>query len=171
MGRKADDAKVYWSKNGRVGSQARVIASAQSPDPDQVYWVDATANEPSVIDGGRKALSMTWWILKKTGTILFKLRRFLLSIPVLLVALRLAADAMHRLPQTVYFGAAGVDAEENLLINSYHVSKEFAVYVPLGLTFFCLMMMFFSKKVVYPWVISIMTLLIPIAIMLANSFA
>ena len=109
--------------------------------------------------------------MKKTGNILFKLRRFLLSIPVLLVAFRLAAEAMHRLPQTVYFGAAGVDADKNLLINSYHVSKEFAVYVPLGLTFFCLAMMFVSKKVVYPWVISVMTLLIPIAVMLANSFS
>lgn len=171
MGRKADNAKVYWSKNGRIGAQARVIASTQSPDPEQVYWVDAASEDLPVLDGGRKALSMSWGILKKTWNILFKLRRILLSIPVLLVALRLAADAMHRLPQTVYFGAAGVDADKNLLINSYHVSKEFAVYVPLGLTLFCLAMMFFSKKVVYPWVISIMTLLIPVSIMLANSFS
>ena len=171
MGRKAEDAKVSWSKNGRVGPQAKVIASTQSPDPDQVFWVDDVSSDPPVLGGGRKALSLTWRVLKKTGRILFKLRRILLSIPVLMVALRLAAEGMQTLPQTVYFGAAGVDEAKNLLINSYHVSKEFAVYTPLGLTCFCLFMMFFSKKVVYPWVISIMTLIIPVAIMFANSFS
>ena len=171
MGRKVDDANVYWSKSGRVGPQAKVIASTQSPDAEQVFWVDAPSSDPAVLDGGRKALSLTWQILKKTGRLLFKFRRFLLSIPVLMVALRLAAEGMQTLPQTVYFGAAGVDEAENLIISSYHVSREFAVYIPLGLTCFCLAMMFFSKKVVYPWVISIMTLLIPVAVMFANSFS
>jgi hypothetical protein len=50
------------------------------------------------------------------------------------------------------------------------ISREMAVYGPLGLTGGCLLMMFFSRKVIYPWLISVFTLVLPLFIQLLNFF-
>jgi len=45
-----------------------------------------------------------------------------------------------------------------------------AVMGPLALTALCLVMVFCSKRVVYPWLISIFSLVIPIVIWITNVF-
>lgn len=103
-------------------------------------------------------------VLKGIGIWIFRLRGFFMAIPVVLAALSLAARNMARLPEEV-----GI----NLLPNGeyqYLVSRGLAVMAPLVVTAGCLVMMFLSRRTVYPWIISIFTLVLPILIWFTNVF-
>lgn len=95
---------------------------------------------------------------------IFNLRGFFMAIPVALAALYLAAQNMARLPEEV-----GI----NLLATGeyqYLISRELAVLVPLVVTGGCLLMMWLSRRTIYPWIISIFTLVLPILIYITNVF-
>jgi len=95
---------------------------------------------------------------------IFNLRGFFMAIPVALAALYLAVQNMARLPEEV-----GI----NLLANGeyqYLISRELAVLVPLLVTAACLLMMWLSRRTIYPWIISIFTLVLPILIWITNVF-
>ena len=110
--------------------------------------------------------------LKDIGTVLrltfrwaYKLRSLVLSIPVAVVALALAVRNLAQLPAQVGF---------NLLSNGQYqfvVSKGIAVCLPVAITAVCLCMMFLSKKVLYPWLISVFSLALPLVLWLSNVFA
>ena len=94
----------------------------------------------------------------------FNLRGILMAVPVALVALRLAAWNMVKLPEEV-----GI----NLLATGeyqYLVSRGLAVIVPLLVTAACLLMMLFSRRTIYPWIISIFSLVLPLLIWVTNVF-
>lgn len=95
---------------------------------------------------------------------LYKLRSILLSIPVVLAAVMLAIRNMRVLPETV-----GI----NLLASGdyqWMVDRNIAVLGPLAITALCLLMVFCSRRVVYPWLISIFSLAIPFLIWITNVF-
>ena len=50
------------------------------------------------------------------------------------------------------------------------IAREIAVLGPLALTALCLLFMFCSRRVVYPWLISIFSLVLPILILITNIF-
>ena len=110
-----------------------------------------------------------WPWMKKTGTVLaltgrwaYKLRSILLAIPVAVTAIALALRNMQQLPTQV-----GI----NILASGEYqwlVSRAVAAFVPLGVTVLCLAMMFCSKKVLYPWLISLFSLVLPLVIWLTN---
>ena len=50
------------------------------------------------------------------------------------------------------------------------ISRQLAVTGPLGLTAACLLLMFCSRKALYPWAISIFTLALPIVILVSNLY-
>lgn len=110
-------------------------------------------------------------VLKKTGYVLgltskwaYKLRSILLSIPVAVVALALAVRNLTQLPSEV-----GI----NMLSNGQYqwmISRGMAVCVPVVITAVCLCMMFLSKKVLYPWLISVFSLVLPLVLWLSNAF-
>ena len=112
-----------------------------------------------------------WDVLSKIGHVLatigkwiYRLRGIWMSVPVVLVALRLAALNMARLPEEV-----GI----NLLANGeyqYLISRGLAVMAPLVLTAGCLLMMLFSRRTIYPWLISIFSLVLPLLIWVTNVF-
>ena len=116
-------------------------------------------------------LEKTWNVLKKIGYVLgeigkwiFRLRGFFMAIPVALAALYLAAQNMSRLPEEV-----GI----NLLENGQYeflISRGLAVMAPLVVTGVCLVMMWLSRRTIYPWVISIFSLVLPILIYITNVF-
>ncbi len=98
------------------------------------------------------------------GKVLYKLRGILLSIPVLVAAIVLAIKNADRLPETV-----GI----NLLASGEYqwmVDRAAAVRWPVLITAVCLVMVLCSKKVVYPLLISIFSLVIPILIWVTNVF-
>ena len=95
---------------------------------------------------------------------IFKLRKVFMALPVVYLAIRIAAANLQRLPEAV-----GINMQSNGEF-ALMVTRNYAVYGPLGITGFCLLLMFFSRKTVYPWVISIFTLILPLLILVTNMF-
>ena len=116
-------------------------------------------------------LEKTLVVLKKIGRVLasickwiYRLRGFFMAVPVALAALVLASRNMARLPEEV-----GI----NLLANGqyeYLVSRGLAVMAPLIVTAVCLVMMWLSRRTIYPWIISIFSLILPWLIYITNVF-
>ena len=98
-----------------------------------------------------RVLSSIWkWI--------YRLRSIWLSIPVVIVAIKLARENMARLPEKV--GIYLLETGEY----QWMVARNMAVMGPLAITAVCLLMMFCSRRVVYPWLISIFSLVLPFVI-------
>lgn len=95
---------------------------------------------------------------------IFKLRKVFLAIPVVYWAIKIAIANMQRLPEAV--GINMQSTGEFALM----VTRNYAVYGPLGVTLFCLILMFFSRKTIYPWVISIFTLVLPYLLYFTNMY-
>ena len=92
------------------------------------------------------------------------MRAVLLSIPVIIGAIVLAILNISRLPDQV-----GLDM---LAVGEFQVTvaKGIAVMAPLALTTVCLLLVFCSKKVLYPWLISVFSLVLPVVLWLSNMF-
>ena len=94
----------------------------------------------------------------------YRLRKVVLAIPVIYYALKIAAYNGEHLPE---------DVGLMLLANgefAYTVSRYLAVMGPLVLTGGCLVMMLFSRKALYPWAISIFTLILPLLLLVSNIY-
>ena len=95
---------------------------------------------------------------------MFRLRKIAMAAPVAWVAVQLALENAQRLPEMVGF---------NLQSNGQYamlISRNYAVWGPVGVTVFCLLLMFCSRKTVFPWVVSIFTLVLPYLIWIVNLF-
>lgn len=97
-------------------------------------------------------------------TVIFRLRKVFMAIPVVYYAVKLAQYNMENLPAIV-----GVNMEPNGAFTQM-LSREVAVMGPLAVTGFCLVMMFFSRKAIYPWAISIFTLILPVILLISNRY-
>ena len=95
---------------------------------------------------------------------IYSLRKIFMVVPVLMAALQLAIYSRDNLPETVGFNiqASGEFAQI--------ISRDTAVYGPLGLTCVCLLLVLLSRRTIYPWIISIFTLVLPVLILMLNSF-
>lgn len=96
--------------------------------------------------------------------VLYHLRKVVMAAPVVYYALKLAAYNGEHLPEEVGLNlqATGEFAEV--------ISREIAVMGPLALTAACLVMMFFSRKAMYPWAVSIFTLALPLLLLVSNLY-
>ena len=109
-----------------------------------------------------RTLRVSWsWI--------YRLRSLILAIPVAIAAVMLALRNASKLPELVVMGTAGSESG-TLVFRSITLSRNMAVMLPLIITAACILLMFFSKKVIYPWLISLFSLVLPIALLLINSF-
>lgn len=109
-------------------------------------------------------LQKIWHVIKIIVKWIFNLRGIWLCIPVVIAALHLAALNRARLPEEV-----GI----NLLANGeyqYLISRDLAVTAPLLVTALCLVMMLLSRRTIYPWIISIFSLVLPLLIWVTNVF-
>ena len=95
---------------------------------------------------------------------LYRLRSVVLAIPIAVGAIILAIHNNANLPETVGINiqATGEYAET--------VSRSVAVLGPLAVTAVCLLMVFCSRKVLYPWLISLFSLVLPLLIYITNIF-
>ena len=103
-------------------------------------------------------------IISLVGMILFRLRKVVMAAPVVYYALKIASYNQEHLPEEV-----GI----NLLSNgefAMTVARSLAVTPPLALTAACLLLMFCSRKALYPWAISVFTLALPIVILISNLY-
>ena len=103
-------------------------------------------------------------VIYQIGLWIYRLRAILLAIPVIIWALQLARINYELLPDMV---GLSLQASGEF---TYLVAKEVAVYGPLAVTALCLLMVALSKKTIYPWIISIFTLILPWVIYITNVF-
>ena len=112
----------------------------------------------------KAGVSKTNSIINLIGVWLFRLRKFVMAAPVVYFALKLAAYNSEHLPEVV-----GLDLQSTGEF-AQTISRGLAVMGPLGLTLACLLLMFCSRRTMYPWAISIFTLALPLLILLSNVY-
>lgn len=103
-------------------------------------------------------------VVKILCLVIYRLRSLFLAIPVIFMALRLAAYNSEHLPLLV-----GLDLQTTGEF-ARTISRQAAVTFPLFITGACLVLMCFSKKTLYPWLISVFTLVIPIVLLFTNMY-
>lgn len=110
-------------------------------------------------------LKKVGFVLKLTFRWCYKLRSLVMSIPVFVCAGALAIRNARLLPDMV-----GV----NILANGeyqWFISRGAAVLIPFAVTTVCLLLMLISKKTLYPWLISLFSLVLPLVVWLTNSLS
>ena len=104
------------------------------------------------------------YVINLIGVWLFRLRKIVLAAPVIYYALKIASYNREHLPEMVGINLQATGEFARM------ISRDMAVNGPLMLTLGCLVMMFCSRRIIYPWIISIFTLVIPILIYVTNIF-
>lgn len=99
----------------------------------------------------------------------YKLRSVVLAIPVAFAAVLLALDNLIKLPETVSL-CMPMAGSDGFAVEIIALSKMVAVIGPLLITAACLLMMFCSRRVAYPWLISVFSLVLPLFIYFASVF-
>ena len=103
-------------------------------------------------------------VMRIVCTVVYRLRSIFLSIPVIIAALRLAAYNSDHLPLLVGLNLQTTGEFAKV------ISRQTAVTVPLFITGGCLLLMFFSRKTLYPWLISVFSLAIPVLLLVTNTY-
>lgn len=117
------------------------------------FWTDA-----------KPVLNRIWSVIKEIGSWIYKLRSVILAIPVAIGAIYLAIRNMAVLPEEV--GINLLETGEYAMT----VGRGVAVMGPLAVTALSLLLMFCSRKTLYPWLISLFTLALPILLWVINVF-
>ena len=103
-------------------------------------------------------------LFKNNWRLSFELRKVIMAIPVVAALVSLSNECRQRLPEMV-----GI----NLMANGdfqQMISRESAITTTVIITSACLVFMFLSRKTIYPWLISILSLLLPILLIITNIF-
>lgn len=133
---------------------------------DQKDEVIPEADEilPSEPGAPAKAQPEIMQTLRKVWKVAYHLRKVILAVPVVFLALRLAAYNMANLPVQV-----GLDLQASGEF-ARMISRETAVMGPLAITGGCLGLMFLSRKSIYPWIISLFSLILPLLLLVTNIY-
>ena len=106
----------------------------------------------------------TWFVCREIGRWAYRLRSILLALPVIVASVVLAVYSSSKLPE--YVGLNMQTTGEYATV----ISRNVAVMGPLALTAMCLLLMFCSKKVLYPWLISVFSLALPLLFIFTSTF-
>jgi len=116
----------------------------------------------------RDALKRFWKATDRVICLIWKylvrFRKVFAAIPVAWMAIRLAMYNMVHLPETV-----GLNLQLDGLFE-YMIARELAVLGPVAVTALCLLLMFCSKRILTPWVVSAFSLTLPLLILVINSY-
>lgn len=107
------------------------------------------------------------------GVFLFCLRKPVMTIPVVYAALKIARVGLEYLPDRVRLELLPSEIFVNLSQDGAYIlemAKEQFLYGSLALTGICLVLMWCSRKTVYPWIISIFTLILPLVVLISNIY-
>ena len=94
----------------------------------------------------------------------YRLRKVIMAAPVVVYALKLAGQNSKRLPEIV-----GLNLQSTGEF-ALTVPRAVAVQGPLLVTAGALVLMFISKKAAFPWIVSVITLLLPYLIYFTNMY-
>lgn len=103
-------------------------------------------------------------LFKNNWRLGFELRKVIMAAPVVVAMLGIANECRERLPEVVGINLMANGDFEKL------IARETAITATMGITIACLVFMFFSRKTIYPWLISILSLLLPILLIVTNIF-
>ena len=102
--------------------------------------------------------------LAKAWDFVVKFKQFILAIPVVAGAIILAIRNLGALPKKVGFGLQ-LDGTFDFV-----VGRGIAVLGPIAVTALCLLLMFCSKRVLTPWLVSVFSLALPILLWIINCY-
>lgn len=107
------------------------------------------------------------WLGSNPGSIwryIKKFHKIILAIPVVIASVWLAMYSSNNLPEYV-----GINLQQT---GDYAqvITREIAVMGPLAVTAACLLLMFCSRRTLYPWLISIFSLVLPLLLLVTNIF-
>lgn len=114
--------------------------------------------------GVKSAGEKTAAFFKGVGTWIVRLRKLILSVPIVWLSWYFARLSENTLPEVV-----GLDLQTTGEY-AYYITREAAVNGPLAITAVCLLMMFLSRKTLYPWLVALFSMAVPVLIMLINIF-
>lgn len=103
-------------------------------------------------------------VFGQIGLWIYRLRKVFMAIPVLYASIKLALFNMENLPEQVGLNLLST-GEFSML-----VERNIAVLGPISITAACLLLMFCSRRGLYPWLISIFSLALPLLILATNHF-
>lgn len=138
----------FWQKKDKATEQGKT-------QPETITEMNGDTQKPQ-----NKFLKVTGIVC----TVIYRLRALFLSIPVIIAALRLAAYNSDHLPLLVGLNLQTTGEFAKV------ISRQTAVTVPLLITGACLVLVIFSRKVLYPWLISVFSLVIPVLLLVTNTY-
>ena len=103
-------------------------------------------------------------VLKK----LYKYRSVAMAVPVVAGSAILTTFNLAKLPSKVMVNLPAI-AEREIILKMVEMDKGTAIIVPVLITAVCLLMMFCSRRQLYPWLISLFSLVLPLVVWLTNS--
>lgn len=103
-------------------------------------------------------------IVQVVWTYVYRLRPVLMAIPVAILAIWLMLWCSPRMPDLI--GIYLLDNGQFLFM----VPKQIALIGSLAVTAGCILLMLCTKKPLYPWLISIFTLVLPVFFMFTNMY-
>jgi hypothetical protein len=107
---------------------------------------------------------------------IFRLRALFMANPVAVIAVIEAMINTSRLPDTLEYATIGLDFDATqtlfgpFVMHIEQLSRETAVMGPLMLTAACLVFTIFSKRTLFPWIVSIFTLVVPVLLYLMTQY-
>lgn len=109
-------------------------------------------------------LDKTGRVLGIIGKVLYHMRKLFFAAPVVWLTVKMYGYAMENLPNAV-----GLLLREDGGYVRY-IERNTAMMGCVAVTGFCLLMMFLSRKTLYPWLISVFSLVLPILLIVTNTF-
>lgn len=127
-------------------------------------WARFQRKMQPTIDKVKDVVLPVWDKVSYVWNYVKKFKKLFLAAPVATMAVILAILNLIKLPALV-----GLDLQGNGEF-SFEIIREVAVIGPLAITALCLLLMFASKRTLTPWMVSLISLLLPIMILLTNTF-
>lgn len=127
-------------------------------------WARFRRKMQPTIDKVKDVVLPVWDKVSYVWNYVKKFKKLFLAAPVATMAVILAILNLFKLPALV-----GLDLQGNGEF-SFEIIREVAVIGPLAITALCLLLMFASKRTLTPWMVSLISLLLPIMILLTNTF-
>lgn len=112
----------------------------------------------------KQSESKLWPVLKTIWHYIYKFRGIVISLPVLVVAIWEAFLNASRLPERV---GLNLKATGEFAMT---VTRSTAVLIPLLVTIGCILMTCFTRRTLFPWLISIFSLVLPLLIWIINIY-
>ena len=129
-----------------------------------VKWNAFTEKATPIWESTKNVCAEAGRTVKNICSYVIKMRKIFLAIPVVWGAIYLAIYNEANLPAIV-----GLNLQNNGEFG-FQVIRELAVLGPVVITGVCLLLMFCSRRLLTPWLVSMFSLVLPIIILITNTF-